>query len=328
MPPPAPQPLAGYQRVTSSDINVLHDAVEPLAIGHDLDALDKAVPLDGVVNGLSLESVSLVWVRYGGAGVIVDTPPTGGEFALCAPSAPMGVEYRRRRHRETATGSLLLSHDERMRMTPDPDRGCLVIATATGRLADHAARLPRPPASQAAALPLRRPGHPVPSGHRTGLAARLCPPRLHGRPRRPPHGRPQHRAVPAHRHPARPPAHRHRRTRRTRRVRPGRARHRREDPRLARGTPRPAGRRRRPGRRHGPQRPPCPGDLSPPLEPDPHAIAARHPARPRPQGPARRQPRRAPRPPSRQSPRPRASPARPGSMPPTGSASARPPPRP
>ena len=149
MPPPAPQPqpLAGYQRVTSSDISVLHDAVEPLAIGHDLDALDKAVPLDGVVNGLSLESVSLVWVRYGGAGVIVDTPPTGGEFALCAPSAPMGVEYRRRRHRETATGSLLLSHDEPMRMTPDPDRGCLVIATATGRLADHAhAYLGRPPA--------------------------------------------------------------------------------------------------------------------------------------------------------------------------------------
>jgi hypothetical protein len=66
MPPPAPLPLAGYERVTSSDISVLHDAVEPLAIGHDLQARDSAVPLDGVVNGLSLESVSLVWVRYGG----------------------------------------------------------------------------------------------------------------------------------------------------------------------------------------------------------------------------------------------------------------------
>jgi AraC-like DNA-binding protein len=137
VPLPAPQPLAGYQRVTSSDISVLHDAVEPLAVGHDLYARDTTVPLDGVVNGLSLESLSLVWVRYGGAGVIVDTPPTGGEFALCAPSAPMGVQYLRSKHRETATGSLLLSHDEPMRMTPDPDRGCLVIATATGRLADH-----------------------------------------------------------------------------------------------------------------------------------------------------------------------------------------------
>jgi AraC-like DNA-binding protein len=151
---PAPQLLTGYQRVTSSDISVLHDAVEPLAVGHDLQPRDKSVPLDGVVNGLSLESVSLVWVRYGGAGVFVDTPPTGGELALCAPSAPMGVEYRRRRHRDTAVGSLLLSHDEPMRMTPDADRGCLVIATATGRLADHAhAYLGRPPARPLRFLP-------------------------------------------------------------------------------------------------------------------------------------------------------------------------------
>jgi AraC-like DNA-binding protein len=137
LPLPAPPLLPGYQRVTSTDISVLHDAVEPLAVGHNLEARDPAVPLDGMVNGLSLESVSLVWVRYGGAGVIVETPPTGGEFALCAPSAPMGVEYRRQRHRQTAASSLLVSHDEPMRMTPDPERGCLVIATATGRLTDH-----------------------------------------------------------------------------------------------------------------------------------------------------------------------------------------------
>lgn len=130
--------LTGYQRVASSDITVLHDAVEPLAVGHDLQSLDRSVPLDGTVNGLTLQSVSLVWVRYGGAGVIVDTPPTEGEFALCAPSAPMGVEYRdRRSRRETTDGSLVLSHDESMRMTPDPERGCLVIATTTGRLTDH-----------------------------------------------------------------------------------------------------------------------------------------------------------------------------------------------
>jgi AraC-like DNA-binding protein len=154
-PPPAPQLLPGYQRVTSSDISVLHDAVEPLAVGHDLHSRDPAVPLDGMVNGLTLGSVSLVWVRYGGAGVIVDTPPTGGEFALCAPSAPMGVEYRRRRrNRETAAGSLLLSHDEPMRMTPDPDRGCLVIATAAGPLTDHLhACLGRPPARPLRFLP-------------------------------------------------------------------------------------------------------------------------------------------------------------------------------
>jgi AraC-like DNA-binding protein len=135
--PPAPSLLASHQRVTSADINVLHDAVEPLAVGHDLQARGRAVPLDGIVNGLSLESVSLVWVRYGGAGVIVDTPPTEGQFALCAPSGPMGVEYRRHARRGTVAGNLVLSHDEPMRMTPDPVQGCLVIATSTGRLSDH-----------------------------------------------------------------------------------------------------------------------------------------------------------------------------------------------
>jgi AraC-like DNA-binding protein len=134
---PAPQLLAAHHRVASTDISVLHDAVEPLAVGHDLQARDPGTPLDGIVNGLVLESVSLVWVRYGGAGVIVDTPPTEGEFALCVPSAPMGVEYRRSGRLETAAGSLVLSHDEPMRMTPDPVAGCLVISTAAGRLTDH-----------------------------------------------------------------------------------------------------------------------------------------------------------------------------------------------
>jgi AraC-like DNA-binding protein len=134
---PASPLLAGYQRVTSADIDVLHDAVEPLAVGHDLDARDRSVPLDGIVNGLSLGSVSLVWVRYGGAGVIVDTPPTEGEFALCAPSGPMGVEYRRHARQGTVDRSLVLSHDEPMRMTPDPVQGCLVIATSAGRLSDY-----------------------------------------------------------------------------------------------------------------------------------------------------------------------------------------------
>ena len=154
-PLPAPQPLAGYQRVTSSDINVLHDAVEPLAVGHGLDFVNRSVPLDGTVNGLSLGSVSLVWVRYGGAGVFVETPPTGGEFALCAPGGLMGVEYPGRGGRpERVAGSLLLSHDERMRMTPDPERGCLVIATATGPLTDHLqAYLGHPPAPPLRFLP-------------------------------------------------------------------------------------------------------------------------------------------------------------------------------
>lgn len=134
-----PPPLSSYQRVASTDIDVLHDTVEPFAVGHDLQAREPDVPLDGQVNALGVGAVNLVWVRYGGGGVYVDTPPTEGHFAMCAPIAPMGVEYRATKTRDTAGGSLVLSHDEAMRMTPHPTRGCLVIATSTGRLADHLA---------------------------------------------------------------------------------------------------------------------------------------------------------------------------------------------
>jgi AraC-like DNA-binding protein len=130
-------PLSAYRRVASADIGVLHDIVEPFAIGHDLQVRQPDIPLDGLVNALGVGAINMVWVRYGGGGVIVDTPPTEGHFARCAPIAPMDVEYRSTRNRDTAGGSLVLSHDEPMRMTPHPALGCLVIATSTGRLADH-----------------------------------------------------------------------------------------------------------------------------------------------------------------------------------------------
>ncbi|GAA0574163.1 AraC family transcriptional regulator [Actinomadura livida] len=137
--PETPPPLSAHQRVASKDIGVLHDTVEPFAVGHDLHAREPDVPLNGLVNAVGVGAVTLVWVRYGGGGVIVDTPPTEGHFAMCAPIAPMGVEYQATKSRDTAGGSLVLSHDEAMRMTPDPLLGCLVIATSTGRLADHLA---------------------------------------------------------------------------------------------------------------------------------------------------------------------------------------------
>ena len=135
--PETSPPLSAYQRVVSKDIGVLHDTVEPFAVGHDLQAKEPGLPLDGLVNAIGVGSVNLVWVRYGGGGVIVDTPPTEGHFAMCAPIAPMGVEYRSTKNHDTAGGSLVLSHDEAMRMTPHPLLGCLVIATSTGRLSDH-----------------------------------------------------------------------------------------------------------------------------------------------------------------------------------------------
>ncbi|TYB49131.1 AraC family transcriptional regulator [Actinomadura chibensis] len=139
-PPTASQPLSTYRRVASTELDVLHDAVEPFAVGHDLQARRPGAPLDGVVNAVTLGSVNLVWVRYGGGGVIVDTPPTEGHFAMCAPMAPMDVEYRSSRNRATTGGGHVLSHDEPMRLVPPPRRGCLVVSTTTGRLADHLAR--------------------------------------------------------------------------------------------------------------------------------------------------------------------------------------------
>ncbi|WP_242888698.1 AraC family transcriptional regulator [Actinomadura litoris] len=137
---PERPPLSAYQRVSGvTEIDVLHDEVEPFAVGHDLQALDRTIPLNGSVNALGVGAVNLVWVRYGGGGVIVDTPPTDGEFAMCAPIAPMDFEYRNSKDHGTAGGSLVLSHDRPMRMKPDARRGCLVIATSTGRLTDYLA---------------------------------------------------------------------------------------------------------------------------------------------------------------------------------------------
>lgn len=130
-------PLASHRKIVSRDIDRLHDAVEPLAVGHELHTIDPAGSLNGTVNGLELGEVGLVWVRYGGAGAVVETPPTGGAFALCAPQAPMGVEYRGSGERTTAAASLVLSQDRPMRMRPHPERGCLVIATNVGRLREH-----------------------------------------------------------------------------------------------------------------------------------------------------------------------------------------------
>lgn len=134
---PEPPLLTPHTKLVSGEIDRLHDAVEPLAVGHELHAIDPATCLDGAVNGLVLGEVGLVWVRYGGAGVIVDTPPTGGDLALCAPQAPMGVEYRASRERATASGSVVISQDQPMRMRPHPVRGCLVMTTKVGRLREH-----------------------------------------------------------------------------------------------------------------------------------------------------------------------------------------------
>ncbi|MCP2336106.1 AraC family transcriptional regulator [Actinomadura rupiterrae] len=129
----------------SSSAEVLHDRVEPYAVGHDLQLREPGRPLDGMVNAVGIGDVNLVWVRYGGGGVIVDTPPVEAEFAMCAPQAPMDVEYRRSGRKDVAGGLLVLSQDEGMRMSPHPLLGCLVMSTSTDRLTRHlAAFLGRP----------------------------------------------------------------------------------------------------------------------------------------------------------------------------------------
>ncbi|TDQ49591.1 helix-turn-helix domain-containing protein [Actinorugispora endophytica] len=146
-----PPLLARHRRASSTRIEDLHAAVEPLAVGHDLRALRPAEPLDGTVNGVVLERLSMVWVRYGGAGVVVETPPTEGHFAMCAPQAPMGVRYQRSGTAAPTSGQLVLSHDEKMWMSPDPVAGCLVVSASMGDLEDHLLAM----AGRSAAAPLR-----------------------------------------------------------------------------------------------------------------------------------------------------------------------------
>lgn len=129
----ADEPLAGHRRVCSRKPEVLRDTVADLAVGHDV--LVRGGLLDGLVNGASVGSVNLVYVRYGGS-VLVEAPATGRRVAVTVPLGPMEVRSRRVRQTFSREG-FVLAADRATVMRPDPQAGAIVIAVERSRL-DHA----------------------------------------------------------------------------------------------------------------------------------------------------------------------------------------------
>ncbi len=127
------EPLAGHRRVCSRSPDVLRDAVADLAVGHDV--LVRGGLLDGLVNGVAVGSVNLVYVRYGGS-VLVEAPATGSRVAVTVPLGPMEVRSSRERQTFSREG-FVLAADRATVMRPDPQAGAIVIAVDRSRL-DHA----------------------------------------------------------------------------------------------------------------------------------------------------------------------------------------------
>lgn len=107
----------------SRDPQVLRDAVADLAVGHDV--LPRGGFLDGIVNGATVGSVNLVFVRYGGP-VVVEAPATGSRVAVTVPLGPM--EVRRHDTLTVAGEGFVLADDRPTVMRPDPYAGAVVLA--------------------------------------------------------------------------------------------------------------------------------------------------------------------------------------------------------
>lgn len=132
----ATAPLASHHRVRSRRPDVLRDAVAELAVGHDV--IPRGSILDGIVNGTTVGSVDLVFVRYGGP-VVVEAPATGDRVAVTVPLGPMDVRTHVER---TVTGEgFVLADDRPTLMRPDPYAGAIVIAAERALLDRAVTRL-------------------------------------------------------------------------------------------------------------------------------------------------------------------------------------------
>lgn len=125
----AETPLASHHRSRSRRAETLRDAVAELAVGHDV--IQRGPMLDGVVNGTTLGSVSIVFVRYGGT-VVVEAPATESRIAVTVPLGPMLV--RRHDERTVSGEGFVLADDRPTVMQPDPYAGAIVVAVDRSQL--------------------------------------------------------------------------------------------------------------------------------------------------------------------------------------------------
>ncbi|GAA3669033.1 AraC family transcriptional regulator [Arthrobacter ginkgonis] len=126
----ADAPLLGSRPLArSTSPRAIRDAVDGLTGEHHQLLLHQGTRLDGAVHGLQLGPLGIVHVAYG-AGLTVDSPPSGRRVVVVIPLGPMFVESCE--NRWVASTPFALSSRHRTQMAPDPVRGALVAATDAG----------------------------------------------------------------------------------------------------------------------------------------------------------------------------------------------------
>jgi len=122
--------------VASTQRTVLRDEVAARTTPHEVTS--RQSQLNGHVQGVSLPTSRMVFVRYGGD-VVVEAPATGDRLVATLPFGPMVAHEGRAAGGATHTGGFLLSQRDTTVMQPDPWRGALVVASDPDRLARHTA---------------------------------------------------------------------------------------------------------------------------------------------------------------------------------------------
>lgn len=122
-------PLSHFPLAHSGELGKLRDAVDGMTdYGHAVSQSSRrSSSLQGVVNGVRLQDISLAYVAYS-TPVSVFAPPTGDLVVVVIPLGPMFVEAAGTRRRMTE--SFILPTVESITMLPDPTAGALVGAVS------------------------------------------------------------------------------------------------------------------------------------------------------------------------------------------------------
>ncbi|WP_166789878.1 helix-turn-helix transcriptional regulator [Cryobacterium sp. TMT1-2-2] len=129
--PTRPLPLGSRHLLASDDAQDVRDVVNGLTEDDHRLLPPPSGRVQGIVNGLKIGDVSLVFVAYG-AKVTVTSPPSGRRTMLVLPLGPMGVECGG--HEWVAKRPFALDGTRPTLMAPDGERGCLVGSVDAGAL--------------------------------------------------------------------------------------------------------------------------------------------------------------------------------------------------
>jgi AraC-like DNA-binding protein len=151
-----PEPLAAHPLARSTSAAVVREAVNSLTAEQHLLVPHQGRSIDGTVNGLRVDAVSMVYVAYG-TGVTIVSPPSGQRAVLVIPRGPMLVQSGG--NKWVATTPFALSSHHQTKMVPDPGRGAVIGAVDTAVLERHLSafsqRLLVRPISLSSSVPLQ-----------------------------------------------------------------------------------------------------------------------------------------------------------------------------